>query len=58
MNGTEIFNWQRRDYWLHCWYTPIIAATAIVNDLTLITRNVADFKHIDSLKVLNLWDDI
>jgi predicted nucleic acid-binding protein len=31
----------------------IIAATAIVDNLVLITRNVDDFKFIPSLKVLN-----
>ena len=31
----------------------IIAATALVYDLTLISRNVSDFKNIEGLKVLN-----
>ena len=31
----------------------IIAATAIVNDLTLITANVADFKWIPNIKLLD-----
>jgi predicted nucleic acid-binding protein len=34
----------------------VVAATAMVEGLTLITRNADDFKHIDSLKLLNLWD--
>jgi len=34
----------------------IIAATALVYDLTLVTRNVADFKNIDRLKLVNPWD--
>ena len=34
----------------------IIAATAIVYELTLVTRNTADFKNINSLKLLNPWD--
>ena len=34
----------------------IIAATAIVNQQTLVTRNVADFKAIPNLKVLNPHD--
>ena len=34
----------------------IIAATAIAHNLTLITRNTNDFKGIDNLKVLNVWD--
>ena len=33
----------------------IIAATALVNDLTLLTRNVADFKKVSNLKVQNPW---
>jgi len=31
----------------------IIAATALVHDLPLVTRNVDDFKHIAGLKVIN-----
>lgn len=31
----------------------IIAATAIVYDLVLITRNISDFKNIQGLKVIN-----
>lgn len=34
----------------------IIAATALVNGLTLITRNVSDFKDIVGLTVINPWD--
>jgi len=34
----------------------IIAATAIDNNLTLITRNTADFKFIPRLTVLNLYE--
>lgn len=34
----------------------IIAATASVYGLTIITRNVADFKRVPELKVLNPWD--
>ena len=33
----------------------IIAATAIVNDLCLLTRNESDFKNIEELKLLNPW---
>ncbi len=33
----------------------IIAATALVNDLCLITRNISDFKNIDGLELLNPW---
>ena len=35
----------------------IIAATAIVNDITLITRNTSDFKNITGLKMVNPWDN-
>jgi predicted nucleic acid-binding protein len=31
----------------------IIAATALVNDLTIITRNIKDFDKIEGLEVLN-----
>ncbi len=31
----------------------IIAATALVNDFIIITRNIDDFKHIEGLKYLN-----
>jgi predicted nucleic acid-binding protein len=34
----------------------IIAATALVENFTLVTRNVEDFKNIASLNVLNPWD--
>lgn len=34
----------------------IIAATALVYDLTLLSRNVADFGGIDGLKISNPWD--
>ena len=34
----------------------IIAATAIVYDLTLISRNVPDFKNINGLKIMDIWD--
>ena len=34
----------------------IIAATALVYDLTLISRNVADFGNIGGLKVINPWN--
>jgi predicted nucleic acid-binding protein len=34
----------------------IIAATAIVNDLILITRNTDDFKKINLIELLNLFD--
>lgn len=33
----------------------IIAATALANNLILITRNTADFKKIQYLEVLNPW---
>lgn len=34
----------------------IVAATAIVYELVLLTRNTADFKNIKQLKVENPWD--
>jgi predicted nucleic acid-binding protein len=34
----------------------IIAATAMAEGLTLITRNSDDFKNINSLKLLNPWE--
>ena len=34
----------------------IIAATALVNNLMLCTRNIADFKTIDGLQLINPWD--
>ena len=34
----------------------VIAATSLVYNLTLLTRNINDFKHIDSLKYLNPWE--
>ncbi len=33
----------------------IIAATAVVNKFTLITRNIADFEGIPHLIILNSW---
>jgi predicted nucleic acid-binding protein len=36
----------------------IIAATALVHDLTLISRNDSDFKNIQSLKYLNPFTDL
>jgi predicted nucleic acid-binding protein len=34
----------------------IIAATALVNELTIITRNTKDFEKIEGLEVLNPYD--
>lgn len=34
----------------------VIAATALVGNLRLATRNVADFKGIDGLETLNPFD--
>jgi len=33
----------------------IIAATALVHDLTLVTRNIKDFDKISGLKIVNPW---
>ena len=35
----------------------IIAATALMHDLPLVTRNVDDFKHIDGLKLVNPFEN-
>jgi len=34
----------------------IVAATALVNDLILISRNTSDFKNIPGLQMENPWD--
>jgi len=34
----------------------IIAATALVNNLTLLTRNVADFKNIEALDLIDPYE--
>ena len=34
----------------------IIAATALVYDLTLLSRNLSDFSNIYGLKMINPWD--
>lgn len=34
----------------------IIAATALVNELTVMSRNVADFKRIPGLKIINPYE--
>lgn len=34
----------------------IIGATTLVFDLTLLTRNTADFKKVENLKLINPWD--
>jgi len=36
----------------------VIAATAILNNLTLATRNIDDFKDIEGLKVMNPFNAI
>lgn len=35
----------------------LLAATALVHDLTLVTRNVADFQDLEDLKILNPWGE-
>jgi predicted nucleic acid-binding protein len=34
----------------------IVAATALIYNLTLVTRNIIDFKNIPGLDLLNHWD--
>ena len=34
----------------------IISATALVYELSLISRNVSDFKNIDGMQLINPWD--
>jgi predicted nucleic acid-binding protein len=34
----------------------IIAATALVYDFTLVTRNIRDFKNIEKIKLVNPWN--
>jgi len=34
----------------------IIAATALIYELALISRNVSDFKNIEGLQLINPWD--
>jgi len=34
----------------------IIAASALVYEITLISRNISDFKNIEGLNVINPWD--
>jgi len=36
-------------------YDAMIAATALVNGLTVVTRNVADFSRMD-IAIFNPWD--
>ena len=35
----------------------VIAATALLNSLTLATRNIDDFKDIEGLEIINPFDD-
>lgn len=35
----------------------LIAATALVHNQKLVTRNVKDFKNIPGLEIINPWDD-
>ncbi len=34
----------------------IIAATALVYNLTILTRNISDFGKIDGIKIINTWN--
>ncbi|SFQ55351.1 type II toxin-antitoxin system VapC family toxin [Parafilimonas terrae] len=51
LNGIEI----RKNYPVKL-PDAIIAATALVFDYTLVTRNITDFKNIPGLDLLNPWD--
>ncbi len=44
----------RRDYHIKL-PDAIIASTALVYDLSLVTRNIDDFKNISSIKLINPW---
>jgi predicted nucleic acid-binding protein len=35
----------------------LIAATALARDMTVVTRNIKDFKDIADIKLLNPWED-
>jgi predicted nucleic acid-binding protein len=35
----------------------VIAATALIHNMTLLTRNIKDFKSIKGLTVSNLWEE-
>jgi len=35
----------------------VITATALVENMILVTRNIDDFKNIANLKLLNPWDE-
>jgi hypothetical protein len=36
----------------------VVAATALVSNFELVTRDVADFKHIDGLRLINPFADL
>ena len=46
----------RRDYRLML-ADALIAACALIEECTLVTRNVNDFRRIDSLNILNPFED-
>jgi len=58
MSGNEIVNKTIELRRKHKKKLPdiIIASTAIVHNLTLATRNIADFKNIENLLIWNPWD--
>lgn len=52
LDGAVALRWQRR----MSLGGAIIAATALVHDLTLLTRNVNDFRWIAGMGLLNPFD--
>ena len=36
----------------------VIAATALLHDLTLVTRNVKDFEKVDGLRIYNPFEKV
>lgn len=51
LKGIEV----RKDYLIKL-PDAIIASTALVYNLSLVTRNIDDFKNISSIKLINPWE--